>query len=300
MELLQLRYFLKVSETESMTKAAIQLHVAQPSLSKSVSRLESELGVELFDRVGRRIRLNEYGRCFQKYAREALLSLDNGICSVKDMVAAEGRELVLATSLGKKLPGFINDYAISHPDSKLKILQIADHDDLRQQMFTGRADICISSSTIDSPGFVNRILTQDRICLITPEGHPLSGRNDLRLHEIASLPLVLYTEESILCDIIKRYFTEADLVPNVVCQCTTSEITCNLVKGGNVFGFLPEYLKEYGYTDGLSFIPFVHPEMERDVWLSYNSKRHMSPAAQEFVKHACDYHFDLANQHGAP
>lgn len=66
MELLQLEYFLTVAKLEHMTKAAQELRIAQPALSKTIARLEQDLGVPLFDRQGRKIRLNPYGQAFMK------------------------------------------------------------------------------------------------------------------------------------------------------------------------------------------------------------------------------------------
>lgn len=64
MELQQLRYFVRVAQVESISKAAKSLHISQPALSKSIMRLEQELGCDLFDRTGKRIHLNEKGREF--------------------------------------------------------------------------------------------------------------------------------------------------------------------------------------------------------------------------------------------
>lgn len=291
MELLQIRYFLKVSELESMTAAARELHVAQPSLSKAISRLEDEIGVKLFDRLGRRIRLNDCGACFQRYARSALISLEDGVRSTKEAAGSEDRVVVLATSFAKRLPELVNSYAATHPDAKLKIVQITDREEIGRSMAAGEADICVSSWPVEAPGFENQLLAQDRMCLVAPEGHPLSQRGELCLQDAAHLPLVLSTAESALCDIVQQRFAKEGLAPNVVCECASSEITCRLVEGGSVFGFLPEYLSEYEYARGLSFVRLARPEMLRDVWVSFDSRRRLPKVAQELVEFVLGYHF---------
>lgn len=78
MELLQLKYFLEVARLEHMTDAARSLHVTQSSLSKTIGRLEEDLGVLLFDRIGRKLRLNEFGSRFYRRAERALFELEQG------------------------------------------------------------------------------------------------------------------------------------------------------------------------------------------------------------------------------
>lgn len=85
MELLQLRYFLMVAKTGHMTSAAQKLNITQPVLSKSIRHLEDELGVPLFDRVGRRIQLNDYGKAFQKNISKVLKLLDYSVQELQDL-----------------------------------------------------------------------------------------------------------------------------------------------------------------------------------------------------------------------
>lgn len=85
MELHQLRYFICVAEHESMSKAALDLHVSQPALSKSIAKLESELKVSLFDRLGGRFTLTDSGCLFKQYAEQSISLLEDGICATKRM-----------------------------------------------------------------------------------------------------------------------------------------------------------------------------------------------------------------------
>ena len=96
MELLQLKYFLEVARLEHMTEAARSLHVTQSSLSKTIGRLEEDLGVPLFDRVGRKLRLNEFGSRFYLRAERALFELEQGsrrlaICPAQNMAHSNWR-----------------------------------------------------------------------------------------------------------------------------------------------------------------------------------------------------------------
>ena len=97
MDLLQLHYFRTVARLQHMTMAAEVLNVAQPALSKTIARLERELGVPLFDRQGRRIRLNRYGEAFLDKVDRALNLLEQAKQEVADMAGAEKGTIHLAT-----------------------------------------------------------------------------------------------------------------------------------------------------------------------------------------------------------
>ena len=79
MELLQLHYFKVVARTESITKASEELYITQPALSKNISRLENEVGARLFDRVGNRIQLNQFGMAFLKHINKVSSELAEGV-----------------------------------------------------------------------------------------------------------------------------------------------------------------------------------------------------------------------------
>src|SRR5688572_20754944 len=97
MELLQLKYFLTVAKLEHVTKAAQELHIAQPALSRTIQRLEEEdLGVPLFDRKARQIRLNPFGKAFEAKAKAAIHLLEEGRREVEDLAGLKQGRIHLA------------------------------------------------------------------------------------------------------------------------------------------------------------------------------------------------------------
>lgn len=124
MELLQLKYFLMVAKTEHMTLAAQQLNVSQPVLSKSINKLEDELGVLLFERVGRRIQLNDAGKTFQKAINNVIKMLDYSIKEVQNLEKEGTYEIniqieAIATLSTKLLCAFAEQY----PNVRFKLEQ---------------------------------------------------------------------------------------------------------------------------------------------------------------------------------
>lgn len=85
LELLHLKYFQNVANTEHLTKSSEKLHVAQPALSKIIKNLEEELGAELFDRIGRNIKLNTYGKIFLKHVDQLFYEIEVGVQKIEDL-----------------------------------------------------------------------------------------------------------------------------------------------------------------------------------------------------------------------
>ena len=98
MDLLQLHYFQTVARLEHVTRAAEELRVAQPALSKTIARLEAELGVPLFDRRGRRVALNAGGRAFLRHVHRVFREVEDGRLELADLAGlARGSVTVAAT-----------------------------------------------------------------------------------------------------------------------------------------------------------------------------------------------------------
>jgi DNA-binding transcriptional LysR family regulator len=89
MDLLQLKYFQTVARSEHMTRAAEELHISQPSLSKVISNLEEDLGVPLFERIGRQIKLSHFGKAFLSRVERIFLELEDGKRELSDMLENE-------------------------------------------------------------------------------------------------------------------------------------------------------------------------------------------------------------------
>ena len=282
MELLQLRYFQKVAKTESMTKAAEALRIAQPSLSKTISRLEEQVGVQLFERTGKKIKLNEYGTCFLERVNNALNELEDGVNEVRDLANQKEKSVSVGSATAKLLPNLIKAYLTKKPEIKFRFLQVTQHAELRWQLEQGEIDICISSLPLQKDGICCEALASEKIYLVVPENHPLAARKKISLREIGNEPLIYYTAECGLREIINQFCEQMAFEPNVSCECTTPEVTCSLVEAGLGLAFFPEYVSGMEYAKHLAWIPVTEPDMKRTVWISWNKDRYLSKAACDF------------------
>lgn len=183
MELLQLKYFIKVAETEHMSRAAGELFISQSSLSHTIHRLEEELGVQLFDRNGRNIRLNEYGRLYLKHARQVFLDLDEGARELERLKTGSVKPIVILTTI----PDILYDLPdlFQNRDSPYQVSQqFVPRELLPQAIINSVADFAISEFPCESRKLEATALFEDELYLVIGRNHPLAARDIVTLSEI--------------------------------------------------------------------------------------------------------------------
>ena len=125
MDILRLRYFRAVAQTENISQAAEKLLISQPALSKAISLLEDEVGVALFQRSGRRIALNEYGHAFLKYAELAIDAVDRGVSAVREIENPSTAPIRLQTNITGELYliELIRSFRRAHPGATFEVIK---------------------------------------------------------------------------------------------------------------------------------------------------------------------------------
>lgn len=297
MELLQLRYFQTVARYENMTRAAEELHIAQPSLSKTIGRLEEQVGTPLFDRRGKRIHLNDFGRVFLRHVDRSLHELEDGLREVTDLAGKERGSVTVGSATAKLLPNLIREYLVSDPGVKFRLFQVMQHSELQRQLLQGEIDVCISSLPLEQEDICCVPLIGEEIYLAAPKGHRLAGRKSVKLKEIEDDPLIYYTAECGLRELMNRFCEQANFTPNIAFECTTSEITCSLVEAELALAFVPEYLWGRENTARLVRIHLEEPECRRSIWLSWRKDRYLTGAVCRFREFVMQY-FSRAGSEG--
>lgn len=180
MELLQMRYFIALAETESVTKAAQQLDVTSSCLSKAVNKLESELGLELFEPAGRGIRLNEAGRTLYRRLKSPLDEIDH-IIKETDQRNDVGVIIGIPTAWSDMLISFIKE----RPDIKLNTTD-SSPGNVKSLFNSNEYDFWITTTdaALQSDFFDSWELCENSISLAVHESHPLSRRKSVSLCEL--------------------------------------------------------------------------------------------------------------------
>lgn len=288
MELLQLRYFQTVARTQHMTQAARELRVAQPALSMTISRLEKELNAPLFERKGRQIRLNSFGKAFLKKVERALTALDEGEREIADMTGLEHGQVSLAMTTLKRFAGLFGHFLSAHPHVSFQITQASAKEISEKLLESGEVDFCLSSPPIERPDVRGVPLMTEEILLAVPQGHPFAKRKKIDLQEVAHDSFISLKRGYSFREITDQFCREAGFTPNIVCEGDEPAAISDLVRAGLGVAFLPEPAKEE--KPSLHLIKIEKPVCQWTLQLAWLEERYLSQAARIF-RDAMVYHF---------
>lgn len=193
MELRHLRSFIAVAEDLSFTQAAARVHVAQPALSVQVRQLEEEIGVTLFDRSRRAIRLTDAGVVLLAEARRLLAGLEQGV----DLVRRTGTGAVGRLTIGfvpsasnGALPPMLRRFGTSHPDVALDLREMAP-DALVRELHEHRIDLALLYLPFADTSLATAVVARESFVVALPEDHPLAARARIDVARLRDEPFVL-------------------------------------------------------------------------------------------------------------
>jgi DNA-binding transcriptional LysR family regulator len=193
MELRHLRYFVAVAEELSFTRAAARLLMTQPSLSTQMAQFERELGVELFDRSRRNIRLTGAGSALLQEARQLLAQLDETMDIVRRIGKGEVGHLSVGfvpSASNRTLPPVLRAFRRRRPDVELFMCEMPP-DQLRTALHERRVDIGFIFLPFDDDSLEYRTLVVEPLVAAVPSGHPLTVQESVTVGDLADEPFIL-------------------------------------------------------------------------------------------------------------
>ena len=284
MELLQLRYFCVVAKHQNMTKAAAELMISQPALSKTIASLEKELGTPLFVRRNRSIFLNRAGEILYQKIDQSINLIDDTVSEIRELSNEPfGNVRLLVLSASSYMPGFYIAFHQRYPFIKLQLSNYIRY----EHMFMYDCDFCITADAGFTPlagNCVVPILTE-RFVLAVQKQHPLAGRGSIHLKEAAPYPFVASNRREDL----EFYCLKAGFRPNIIAECDNGTTYEAFLRGGVGISVVPEITLGSVLPEDIVCIPLTYPVIERTISLTYDSWRRMSNAGQLFLQFCMEY-----------
>ncbi|MHB1536020.1 MAG: LysR family transcriptional regulator, partial [Acidimicrobiales bacterium] len=196
MQLHQLRYFVAVADERHFTRAARQLHVAQPSVSSAIRALERELGAPLLHRARATVALTGAGRTFLPWARQALADCDAGAAAVREVLGLQQGRLALGATPSLTttvLPAVLAEFHYRYPGIELSLHE-AGSPDLVERLEQARLDLALVILPVRQSWVRTTALYEEELVVAVHSGHPLAHRTRVALGELRHVPLVMFRE----------------------------------------------------------------------------------------------------------
>lgn len=190
MELAQMRYFQVMAKYESFTRASEELGITQPALSKSMAKLESELGVQLFERNGNRTLLSCVGKQFLRHCNQTLLCVKDGIREIQDNCSSERGSVRISVSENIYIKHVICSFLSDFPTASLSC-QLQSKEQMQEALENGVIDFAVSSSPVPGEDIIWQPLYHDALTVLMSAMHPLATKKKLYLEELSDERFVL-------------------------------------------------------------------------------------------------------------
>lgn len=284
MDLLHLRYFRVIAECESISRAAEILHISQPALSKTMRQIQQELGVRLFDHVGRNIALNDNGKRFNSDVCRALDIIDGSIHSFQEMAdILAGSVSILILTARSILPEFIVSFQKKYPRINLELAnsENASHAQYMQYDFciTDQLEKDIPAECVYAPLF------DEEFILCFSEESPLVAQSgDIRIGDISNNTLLTPWRGTNLSSNIKKICQRAGFMPKEIFECDNTRTLMAMVKGNIGISFMPISTVNELKANGLAVRHVKQAECLRTIYLLHNRRRALSDAAVAFER----------------
>ncbi|OGA46761.1 MAG: hypothetical protein A3G24_14210 [Betaproteobacteria bacterium RIFCSPLOWO2_12_FULL_62_13] len=279
MELRHLRYFLKIAETLSFTRAADGLHISQPTLSHQIKQLEREIG-PLLDRSKRMVRLTAQGKVFKTYAERAIKEVETGLIAVAELEGLVHGQLaigVFRSFSSSPLPQVLVQFSRSYPGVKVFVRQLR-LVEIERGLIDGSLDLAITYESPVSEKIVVERISAEPLALIVGKEHPFHGRSRISLNDLDGQPMVLLNPEAPSRQLIDRCLSAHGIVPHIVIEMNSYEAVLATVRCS---AFATIYAaRNLGNAPDLHAIQLTDPALRRTTAIFWHRDRYRSAAAR--------------------
>ncbi len=285
MEWHQINYFQTVAKTQHITQAAEQLAISQPALSRSIAKLEDELGVKLFNRKGRNIYLNRYGEMFLKRVEKAIKQIEVGTQEILQDIHPESGTINLAflPSLGMSfVPDILSTYRAKFPNVKFLLHQAANQE-IFSQVKSGKVDLALFSLLEDDEELIWEPLITEELFLIVSKTHWLAEYDEVDLKMIENEPFISFREGYGLRTLLHNFCLEAGLTPDIVFEGEDIGTVSGLVSANLGVSIVPniEVLKK----TKVKMIHVKKPICNRKIGIAHLKDGYLSPVTKNFIQY---------------
>ena len=285
MELRHVEYVLAVIDNGSFTAGAAAVGVAQPSLSEGIRRLETELGVRLFDRIGRSVVLTDAGKAFEGPARGMLRERSvvyDAVGAVRALDTGTLDLVALPTLAVDPLAALVGRFRTMHPGVIVRVVEPEGAVELADQVANGQSEIGLAELPAVRDDLVAITLERQEIVAVCPPGTRLPAPGRLPVTALAGMPLIATPSGKSTRDLLDRALAAASVEPYIAVEISQREAIGPLVLSGAGTSFLPRSMAN-GLGEQGAVVARLVPALTRTIGLVHRANP-LTPSGRAFVQ----------------
>ena len=278
----QLRYFRELAATGHLTQTAQRLYITQTTLSNTIINLEKQLGVKLFDRVGRTMQLNEAGRLYLMYVNEALIALDNGENALGEYKDEYQQSVSVAMPISSVWSNLIHGFHKAYHHYSLRQIT-CEQSQFRSMLTDQKIDFVIAGvDDVPMSGLEHYIIRVEELFVCVPLNHPLASKSGVYLQEVRDEPFINLPSNNsfrIFCD---ELFKKAGIRYKAELECDYS-LRGKLVAAGFGVAITTNSSRQQNTLgEDVVYIPLLDDFAKRPIAIIWNPRHYLSKAALDF------------------
>lgn len=277
MDIQKLKYFYTTAQLEHVTRSSEVLHISQPSLTQAIHSLESELGVPLFQRKGRKVALTEFGVYLKQRLDVLLPEFDHLAIEMEELKQSVTKKIrlnILAAS--SFVINAIMEYKKQNPEAIF---------DFEQNETKNNCDILITTNGLKNDSekkYLNRCVKKERIYLAVPKDSSYANASSVELSEVRDESFIMLSNTRLFGAICSRYCSIAGFYPKVIFESDSPTAVQNIISMGAGIAFWPEYSWGKVHNENLKLIAISEPVCERDLIVEQYERQPKSLYAEDF------------------
>ncbi|MCZ8515618.1 LysR family transcriptional regulator [Paenibacillus filicis] len=285
MDLRNLTYILEVARQQNFTKAADILHLTQPTLSKLVKSMEDELGVTLFDRSGKTIKLTDAGAAAVQQIHHILKSVNDLYTTLDDVSELKtgsikiGLPPVVSTVF---FPRIIAPFQRKYPNIDFDMVEEGAKK-IEQLVLGGSIDVGVVLSPDEDSSLGRLPFLQQRLSLLLHKTHPLSDRASVSLTELSKEPFLLFAKGFAVRQHVLEACHSSGFHPPIAYESSQWDLLVEMVAAGMGVSFLPEPICSKVTSPDVSIVPSTTPQIPWYLYVIWNNERYVSYALRELL-----------------
>ena len=286
MTLNQILYFQKVAQYENYHHAAEELYVSQPSLSRSMASLESELGVTLFEKAGRGVNLTKAGRLFLEYAERILDDCNIAVDKMQELSSNGGKIDIgyIFPLAGHYIPHKVRNF-LDRPENKKVVFSFLQNHTpaIVSKVRSGELDIGFGGY-LDKEDMEFFPLQNQELVVITPKEHALKDEESIPLDQMENYPVIGYEKASWMGTYEKHLYKKYQVKPNIIIECPDEYSIVSMVREDFGIALMPR-TDILDRAEGINIHKLENLTIYRQVFMFWMKDRYRLPAVERFIQY---------------
>jgi LysR family hydrogen peroxide-inducible transcriptional activator len=292
----QLKYFVKVAEVGNFTHAANAISISQPALSRSIARLEEELGQPVFERQTRKVVLTDAGRILLGRASQILSQVEDLKNEIHDDgVTGRVRIAAIPTIAPYFLPGFLSEFNEAFPAATV-VMQEDTTDPLLKSLSAGEIDVAVLSNPIEARYLDVEKLFEEELYLVVSALNPLCQKKRIQVTDLETIPFVLLREAHCLTGRIRTFCERRSMQPISVEQTSQLASVQELVSLNHGVSLIPAMARTIDTSSNRIYRHLSSPKPTREIVMVWNPYRFQSRLLESFKKQLRQFAKRFASQ----